>query len=224
MFFPGRKEGLCMKLGIIACDVLKNEIEYLTKCNPHFVYREYLEFAMHEYPDEMRNTIIDRINAIVGQVDAVFLGYARCDSLDDIDKAVKVPTVKIAGSDCIEALLGPKEYYAEKKKCAGTWFSSPGWSEQGVNGLIKEFHLDCMEGYDPQFFLDVLFQSYERCLFIDPGIGNTAEYRQESEDVAKTLKLKHDCRTCGLDNLKAAIAATEELGRQADLRRMHCAQ
>ncbi|NLN71412.1 MAG: hypothetical protein GX137_01290 [Thermoplasmatales archaeon] len=48
-----------MRLGIVACDILKNEIEYLTKDDPDFVRREYLEFALHVYPVEMRAKIED---------------------------------------------------------------------------------------------------------------------------------------------------------------------
>lgn len=200
-----------MKIGIVACDVLKNEIEYLTADDPDFVYREYLEFALHEYPEEMRATIIERVNALEGKVDAVLLGYAVCNSLAEIDKLVNVPLIKLPGADCIDTLLGTAEYNAEKKICSGTWFSSPGWAIEGINGLIKEFHLDSVEGIEPQFFLDILFDSYERCLFIDPGIGNEEEYRIKSEEVAKTLKLRHDCRKCNLSGIEGAIKEVKEL-------------
>ena len=200
-----------MKLGIVACDVLKNEIEYLTKDDPDFVYREYLEFALHAYPEEMKAKIIERVNLLEGQVDAVFLGYAVCQSLQGVTKEFKMPSVMLPGADCIDALLTTDEYNAEKKICAGTWFSSPGWAAEGIAGLIKELHLDSVEGVDPSFFLDLMFGSYERCLFIDPGIGNTEEYRKKSEEVAVSLKLRHDCRTCNLKALEDCIAETKKL-------------
>lgn len=200
-----------MRLGIIACDILKPEIEFLTKDDPDFVVREYLEFALHEYPQEMKQKIIETVNRYEGQLDAVFLGYAVCQSLEGVTQQLKVPTVMLRGADCIDALLTPPEYNREKRICAGTWFVSPGWAEQGVNGLIKELHLDSVEGVEPDFFLDMLFGSYQRCLFIDTGIGNTEYYRSKSEEVADRLKLKHDCRTCGLENIEEAIRRTKEL-------------
>lgn len=202
-----------MRLGIIACDILKPEIEFLTKDDPDFVVREYLEFALHEYPQEMRQKIIETVNKYEGQLDAVFLGYATCQSLDGVVNELKVPTAMLKGADCIDVLLTPPEYTNEKKICAGTWFISPGWADQGVNGLIKELHLDSVEGVDPQFFLDLLFDSYQRCLFIDDGIGNEDAYRAEAEEVANKLKLKLDCRKCGLSGLETAIAKTKELGK-----------
>ncbi len=200
-----------MRLAIVACDILKPEIEFLTKDDPDFVVREYLEFALHEYPQDMKARIIETVNKYEGQVDAVFLGYATCQSLDGVVESLKVPTVMLQGADCIDVLLTTKEYTNEKRICAGTWFISPGWAEQGVDGLIKELHLDSVEGIDPQFFLDMLFESYQRCLYIDDGIGDEERYRKMSEDVANQLKLRLDRRRCGLGGIEEAIERTKVL-------------
>ena len=200
-----------MRLAIVACDILKPEIEFLTKDDPDFVVREYLEFALHEYPQDMKARIIETVNRYEGQVDAVFLGYATCQSLDGVVESLKVPTVMLQGADCIDVLLTTKEYTNEKRICAGTWFISPGWAEQGVDGLIKELHLDSVEGIDPQFFLDMLFESYQRCLYIDDGIGDEERYRKMSEDVANQLKLRLDRRRCGLNGIEEAIERTKRL-------------
>ena len=200
-----------MRLAIVACDILKPEIEFLTKEDPDFVVREYLEFALHEYPQDMKARIIETVNRYEGQIDAVFLGYATCQSLDGVVESLKVPTVMLQGADCIDVLLTTKEYTNEKRICAGTWFISPGWAEQGVDGLIKELHLDSVEGIDPQFFLDMLFESYQRCLYIDDGIGDEERYRKMSEDVANQLKLRLDRRRCGLGGIEEAIKRTKVL-------------
>ncbi|MDR3205896.1 MAG: DUF1638 domain-containing protein [Candidatus Methanoplasma sp.] len=201
-----------MRLGIVACDILKNEIEFVTRDDPDFVHREYLEFALHIIPENMRAVIIETVNALEGKVDAVLLGYATCMSLGGITNELKVPAVMLSGSDCIEALLGSDRYEAEKRNCPGTWFSSPGWAEEGINGLIKEFHLDSVEGYDPSYFLDILFGSYKRCLFIDPGIGNEDVFHAKSEEFAKSLKLEHECCKCGLERIRDAVAGAKRLG------------
>lgn len=203
-----------MRLGIVACDILKPEIEFLTKDDPDFVVREYLEFALHEYPQEMRAKIIEVVNSYEGKLDAIFLGYAICQSLDGVTKDLKVPTVMLPGADCIDAMLGSDEYNREKKICCGTWFITPGWAEQGINGLIKEMHLDSIEGVPPEFFLDMLFDSYQRCLFIDDGIGNTEYYKEKADEVADKLKLRLDCRTCGTGAIKEAIAKTKALAEK----------
>lgn len=203
-----------MRLGIIACDILKPEIEFLTKDDPDFVVREYLEFALHEYPKDMKKKIIETVNSYEGELDAIFLGYAICNSLEGVTSLLKVPTVMLKGVDCIDVLLTPEEYAKEKKICTGTWFISPGWAEQGVQGLIKELHLDTVEGYDPEYFLDILFDSYQRCLFIDDGIGNAEYYEEKSRGVAKDLKLRLDCRKCSMDGIRNAIYETKQLANK----------
>ncbi len=199
------------RLGIVACDILKPEIEFLTKDDPDFVHREYLEFALHEYSDVLRQKVTETVDALEGKVDAVLLGYARCQSLDGITEVLKVPTVMLPGADCIDALLTTPEYNKEKEICAGTWFMSPGWAEAGTNGLIKEMHLDSVEGVDPQFFLDMLFDSYQRCLFIDSGVGNTEYYKDKSQEMADQLKLRLDCRACNLGAIEEAIRKVKEI-------------
>ena len=203
-----------MKIGLIACDILEPELEHLTKDDPDFVHREYIEYALHVYPDDMRGKLIERINSLKGTVDAVLLGYAVCQSLGGITDVVDVPTVMLEGDDCICVLLGAKEYAHEKEICAGTWFSSPGWAREGMEGLIKEMHLDCIEGVDPMFFADILFDSYERCLYIDTGVRDeNCEYLRRSKEFACQLRLKHDERICGLEHIEDSIRRVKELAK-----------
>ena len=163
----------------------------------------------------MKRVVVEKVNALKGQVDAVFLGYAICNSLENVTQEFEVPAVMLPGADCIDALLGPEEYKNEKKKCTGTWFCSPGWAMEGTNGLIKELHLDSMveEGYDPSFFFDIIFDSYERTLFIDDGIGDADKYEAEARKFSDEIGLRTECRTCNLDRIKETIEKTKELGR-----------
>ena len=200
-----------MRIGIVACDILKEEIELFTKDDKDFVHREYLEFALHEDSANMKRIILEKVSALEGKVDAVLLGYAVCQSLQGVTKEFKMPAVMLPGADCIDALLGTDEYNKEKKICAGTWFSTPGWAKEGLNGLIKEFHLDSVEGVDPSFFLDIIFGSYERCLHIDTGVGNSDEYVRLSKEFADSLKLRLDCRKCGLGAVEDAVKKVKRI-------------
>ncbi len=200
-----------MRIGLVACDIVKNELEYLIKDDPDFVEKKYLEFALHVDPENMRDVIVQEVNEMLPRVDAVLLGYAICSSLDGVERRFDKPVIKLPGADCIDALLGTPEYNREKKICCGTWFNSPGWAEAGTPGLIKELHLDTMEGIPPEFFLDMLFQSYERVLFIDPGIGGSDEFVKKSIDMSKDLKLSHDCRKCDLAQFEEAIRKVKEV-------------
>ena len=200
-----------MKIGILACDILKPELDYLTEGDPDIVMKKYLEFALHEDPPNMRKVILEEAKDFVGKVDVLFLGYAICSSLEKITDEIPIPSVMLKGCDCIEAILGPEEYAAEKKVCTGTWFNTPGWALEGTKGLIKELHLDSIEGFEPEFFFDIIFDSYQRTLFLDTGIGDEEHYIQLSEEFAKELNLKHDFRKCDLSRISAALQEAKTL-------------
>ncbi len=199
-----------LRIGLLACDILKREFEHIIGDDPDFVEKQYLEFALHADPENMKKVIMEEAEKMLRRVDVLLLGYAVCNSLEGIDKRFSKPVIMLPGYDCIDALLGSEEYAREKKICGGTWFSSPGWAAEGTNGMIKELHLDSVEGVPPEFFLDMLFASYERVLHIDPGIGNSEEYQAQSEQVAKELKLRCDCRTCNLNQLEATVKRAKE--------------
>ena len=200
-----------MRIGIVACEVLKHEIEFLTKDDPDFVYREYLKFALHEDAQNMKKIIIEKVNALEGSVDAVLLGYAVCQSLENIAAELKIPIIMMPGADCIDALLGPEEYKAEKKKCMMTWFSSPGWAEVGREGFIEQFSLNTVEGYDPQFFLDLMFDSYERYLFINTGVGDEQFFLKQSKEFADSINLRLETRTCGLGRIEDCVIQVKKM-------------
>jgi hypothetical protein len=199
-----------MRIGIVACEVLKHEIESMTKDDPDFVSREYLKFALHEDAQNMKRIILEKVKELEGKVDAVLLGYAVCQSLEGITKEFGIPTVMLPGADCIDALLGTEEYKAEKKKCMMTWFSSPGWAEVGRDGFIEQFHLDTAEGYDPQFFLDMMFSDYERYLFINTGVGDEQYLLKRSKEFADSINLRLETRTCGLGRIKECVAQVKK--------------
>lgn len=202
-----------MKLGIVACDILKHEIESLVADDPDFVRKEYLEYSIHVFPEEMKAKILEAIDKVKGDVDGILLGYAVCQALENFTDELDVPTVMLEGADCIEVVLGFDEYEREKKICPGTWFSTPGWAENGKAGLIKEMHLDAMmdEGFPPEMFLDIIFDAYSRCLYIDTGVGNNDYYVDLSEKFAEELGFTHECRVGNIDNIERAIAKLKKL-------------
>jgi hypothetical protein len=200
-----------MKIGIVACEILEEEIESIVKDDPDFVHKEYVEFALHAYPDDMRKKLLEKVNALKGKVDAVFLGYAVCQSLGDFTKAVEVPTVMLSGADCFDVIMGRDEYDKERKCGCLTWFSTPGWSKQGVNGLIRLFHLDSAEGYEPEYFLNMLFDEYERFLFLDTEVGDKEAYAKMSQDFSDGLKLRLERKKCSIHSIAEAVKEVKEL-------------
>lgn len=184
-----------MRIGILACEILKKEIEQLTAGDPEVVHREYMEFFLHDEPEKLRHVVLERINGLVGKIDVLFLGYAHCQTFNGLPAHVPIPTVMLEADDCVAAILGPLDYCNEKENCPGTWFSSPGWAEKGMDAVVKELHIDQSlldQGMDSMYFAKILFRGYTRCLFIDTGVGDRERYEAMSRDFAEQLSLHHE--------------------------------
>lgn len=195
-----------MRIGIVACEILKREIEMITGNDPEVVHREYLEWGLHDHPDRLNRTVVEKVNAIEGKVDVVFLGYAICRSLGDMPSAFKVPTIMLREEDCIGSMLGQAEYSNERSVCPGTWFSPPGWSALGMDGIVKDDQIEGLKelGYDKLYFAKAQLSGYSRCLFIDTGVGDKERYESLTMDLAKQLDLRCECREADLRSLKDA--------------------
>jgi hypothetical protein len=173
--------------------MIKHEIARLIENDPDITEVVYLEAALHVYPEKMRDEIVRQIEAVQGQVDAVFLGYGYCQSLKGIELLVDVPTVLPPYDDCIMFMLTPARYSAEIEREVGTWFMSPGWAEVGAQMVIKELKLDraAKYGRDPMDMAKRLFTHYKRGLFFNTGMAEEelGPYRTKAQEFCEDFSL-----------------------------------
>jgi hypothetical protein len=207
-----------MRIGILGCDAIRKELEIVTADDPDVVYREYLEFGLHLHPDDLKKVILEKLASLPTSVDVVFLGYGYCQALKGIQEEVDVPVVMLEHEDCIAAMLTTDRYHREKKNGGITWFYPAGWAINGMPGLVRLFNLDCMEseGYAPEYFLKIMFDGFNRCLFIDTGIDCVDECKKNSEQVAMTLGLRHECMNGSLDLIREAWANTRKAAAEIE--------
>lgn len=195
-----------MRIGIIACEILKNEIEQLIEGDPEVIHREYLEFGLHDQPEVLLDTLTRKVNDLEGKVDIVFLGYAICKSLNDIPSNLKVPIVMLREEDCIASMLGPLEYAHERSNCPGTWFSSPGWAILGIDAVVDDRQMEGLEemGFDKMYFVKKELEAYTRCLYIDTGVHDDGSYQERARNFAEMTGLKFECRKGDIVSIKRA--------------------
>lgn len=181
-----------MRIGVIACDIMKRELDRLLANTPEVTKVIFLEAALHIYPKKMKKAIKEQINAIKHEVDVIFLGYGFCQSLQGIEHEVDVPVIMPQLDDCISILFTPERYKSEKRKEVGTWFMTAGWADVGADMVIKELHLDRATRYgkDPLEMARRLFTHYKRGLFIDTGVGEKDYLRAKAEGFCKDFNLK----------------------------------
>jgi Protein of unknown function (DUF1638) len=206
-----------MKIGIIACESFERGLEVITLDDPDIVFKEYLEFGLHKYPEELKRTVIAKVNSLEGEVDAVLLGYGICSSLRDVTEQLKVPTVRLDADDCIGVILTSPEYERERKKCAGTLYHTPYFAQRGLENLKKEM-IERIPNYEElgigvDWYLEKLFDGYSRVLYIDDGLGDADKLMVRSKQVADELKLRHERRCGSLAVLMEGLERTKELAR-----------
>jgi hypothetical protein len=204
-----------VKIGIVACETLKREIDVVIDGDPSIVHIEYLEFGLHTWPEELKKAVVERINNLEGKVDAVMLGYGVCNSLKDVTSMVRVPTVRFDVDDCVGCLMTTEGYNRERKVCAGTFFATPAFCDMGTEWFKKTLRKDMPNfeelGIDEQWFLDRMFDGYSRVLYIDPGIGGREECEAKSKQFAADLKLRHESCDGTLEVIRFALDETKML-------------
>jgi hypothetical protein len=206
-----------MRIAIIACETFERALETLIKDDPDIAHKEYLEFGLHTYPQELKRVVVEKVNSLEGEVDAVLLGYGICNSLQGITEALKGPPIQLVGDDCIAVLLTPEEYDRERKKCAGTMYHTPyfakmnrEWFQQRLEEEMPNFE---ELGVDIDWYLGKLFDGYSRVLFIDDGLDGNKESEEMSRRFADDLHLRHECRCGTFELLGTGLALTKELAR-----------
>lgn len=161
-----------MRIGVIACDMMRSEIAELLADDPDVVSVVYLDSALHVRPAEMRETVAEHVRSLSGEVDAVFLGYGHCRALGGIEETSDVPVFLPQHDDCISMLLSPERRVEEIEHEAGTWFMSPGWARVSMEMIISEMGLDRVAdlGHDPAAMAKRLFSNYRRGLLFNTGL------------------------------------------------------
>jgi len=181
-----------MRIGIVACSILRGELEKLVSGDPDVTEIIYLDAAIHVNPQKMKEAIKEQIGTLKGKVDRVFLGYGFCQSLKGIEDEVDIPVILPQVDDCIALLLTPERYAEEKKKELGTWFMTPGWTEAGFEMVVKELRLEraIKLGKDPLEMARRLFTHYRRGLYIDTGVGDDDVNQASAADFCDKLNLQ----------------------------------
>lgn len=116
-------------IGVIACVVLRREMEIALQNCPEAVEVVFLSQSLTAKPDELKEAVLAAIGEMKNKVTAIFLGYADCKSLGGIEDQFDIPIVHPKSRDCVTLLLGQERYRAEMSKETGTWFMTPGWTD-----------------------------------------------------------------------------------------------
>lgn len=209
-----------MPIAVICCKVLEREVRALLGGTPEVsaaVHVEVLEWGLHTRPEVLRDVVAERVRAVSARVDAVLLGYGRCQAMDRLPADLGVPLFFPPAEDCIGVLLGQDRYAQELQREAGTWFMTPGWADMGIDFIFHELQMArfAAKGIDPLQVARRMLANYTRALFIDMGLGDRASLLQKARAVADAFDLRLEITTGNLALLRETWQRVQAAAKMA---------
>lgn len=175
-----------MSIGVICCRVLEREIRAIIADIPEVTHLEVMDWGLHVQPERLYSRLSERIGELQDHVDAIVLGYGRCQTMDKLSGNFSVPIFYPPAEDCIGVLLGQERYEKELGREPGTWFLTPGWTELGMAFVFHELQVKHMaeKGIDPLRVARRMLDGFTRALLIDSGLNDGLALDQKAEAIA----------------------------------------
>jgi hypothetical protein len=188
-------------LTIISCEVLRHEIE---RCAPDADIR-FVEGALHDYPERLRQTLQARIDEISGER-TVLLSCGRCSNGTVGLRGGRHRLVVPAVDDCIALLLGSRRRYLEEHaREPGTFYYTRGWVEF-IEDPYQEY-LKIVPKYGEEkarMIAHLIMEHYTRVAVVDTGTYDLATLRPYLETVSDFYSLP-------LEQLSGSLRLLEKL-------------
>jgi hypothetical protein len=197
---------------IVSCEVLRNEIEAVLERDGRDLEIEFIDGALHDYPDKLRGALQERIDATQGARD-IFLCCGRCSNgtvgLEARDHRLVLPAV----DDCISLLLGSRARYLEEHGAQpGTYYYTRGWVDF-IDDPYKEY-LAIVPKYGEEkaaYLARMIMEHYTRVAVIDtPGVPGLEDKREYLETVCRFYDLPLEHLTGSLRFLEKLVAGPHD--------------
>lgn len=184
---------------LIACEIMFREFCSCAAQSHNIIDITFMPKGLHDLGEAKMTSLlqaaIDEVD--VSRYEAILLGYGLCNNGTRGLRA-DLPLVVPRAHDCITLLLGSKDRYAAYFwEHPGTLYQSPGWMERGAhandNPDSVTSQLGMNQTYDQylakygkenaRYLMEMLgnwVRHYTRMAYIDTGVGDLAEYKQET--------------------------------------------
>jgi len=197
---------------IVSCEVLRNEIETVLERDGRDLEIEFVDGALHDYPDRLRSALQERIDATPGVRD-ILLCCGRCSNgtvgLEARDHRLVLPAV----DDCISLLLGSRTRYLEEHGAQpGTYYYTRGWVDF-IDDPYKEY-LAIIPKYGEERSARVarlIMEHYTRVAVIEtPGVQGLEDKKDYLETVSTFYDLPLEYLTGSLRFLEKLVAGPHD--------------
>ena len=178
-----------MKTCIIACSMLRDELQQAMKEVGCTLPVTWLDAGLHNYPGRLRQTLQDALDRS-GGFQRVLLCYGFCGNSIAGIRAGDFEVILPKADDCLTLLLGSQQRRLEITKEAGTYFLTRAWIH-GDRNLLTEYRY-AVEKYGEKqgkWIFQTMFGHYRRLGLLDTGCYPLAEAEQEAQSMAQLLHL-----------------------------------
>jgi hypothetical protein len=168
-----------------------------------------MEWGLHTYPDKLVDALTRKILNLQENVQAIMLGYGRCQAMDRLPRDFKVPVFYPPADDCIGVLLGQERYTEELYKEAGTWFMTRGWAEMGTDLIFHELKGRGFteKGIDPLRVAQRMLRDYTRTLLIETIPEDRDRVMEQTREFAGQFNLRIEMTNGSLRILEETLQA-----------------
>lgn len=206
---------------VLACEVLKPEMELVARKMPDSPEIIYLSQRLHDFPEKLREGVqekLDEIESSRADIDLVIMGYGLCGRGLAGVTSKRVTLLYPRLHDCIPLLLGYDQKNGNISTREGTtYWSSPGW----LDSFLSEYHLTDMRfrKYSEKFgekrarkmveAEDALLNTYKELCHVQwPGLPG--KYIETARKVAEATGLQFAQRSGKSDYIRKLLSASRD--------------
>ena len=186
---------------IIACGALAREINALRRANDWAVDVQCLAPELHNHPQRIAPAVRERIRAHRGQYRAIFVAYAECGTMGQLDRVLAEEGVeRLPGAHCYEFYAGASTFAELADAEPGTFYLTDFLTRHFERLVIHELGID----RHPQLAQEY-FRHYRKVVYLaqEPSSALIEQARQ----AAVRLGLAFEQRLTGYGELGTRLTA-----------------
>ncbi len=178
-----------MKRRLLACEVVKKELEEALKSTDKVYDIVWLGEALHDKPEVLHDELIRNIDESA-DFDELVISYGLCGNALIGIKAEHCDIIYPKVDDCISALMCSNSELANMRKCS--IFTSRGWLSASHG--VKEYELT-LEKYGKKrtdMIYDMMYKNYTKLIYMqtEQDIEPTNLEKAQKEAEIKNLKVE----------------------------------
>ena len=176
---------------VMACATV---IEEMLPLLPPGMQHKIFDFGLHVYPDKLRRTLQEAVDAVSGQYDTVILGYGMCSQAIVGLKANGCRLVVPRVDDCIAIFLGSRTAYNTQSRAEpGTYYLTKGWIEVGDTPFSEYERTIQRHGKErAERLFKLMLGNYKRLALINTGQYELENYRDYARRTAEKFGLRYE--------------------------------